>query len=50
VAGPALRPLMGGHRSIGDRRSPMAYEFTRQDARGSGLAASPEPSLGGSSP
>jgi hypothetical protein len=32
---PALRPLLGGHRAIGDRRHPMAYEFTRQGARGS---------------
>ena len=30
---PALRPLMGGHRSIGDRRRPMAGAFTRQGAR-----------------
>ena len=35
LVGPALRPLMGGHRSIGDRRSPMACEFTRQGTRGS---------------
>ena len=30
---PALRPLMSGHRTIGDRRRPMAGEFTRQGAR-----------------
>ena len=32
---PTRRPLMGGHRAIGDRRRPMACEFTRQRARGS---------------
>jgi hypothetical protein len=32
---PTLRPLMGGHRAIGDRRRPLACEFTRQRARGS---------------
>jgi hypothetical protein len=35
LVGPALRPLMGGHRSIGDRRRPMAREFTRQGTRSS---------------
>lgn len=33
LVGPALGPLMGGHRSIGDRRRAMACEFTRQGAR-----------------
>ncbi len=33
LMGPALCSLMGGHRSIGDRQSPMAYEFTGQGAR-----------------
>jgi hypothetical protein len=32
---PPLRPLMGGYRAIGNRRRPMACEFTRQRARGS---------------
>lgn len=27
LMGPALCSLMGGHRSIGDRQSPMACEF-----------------------
>ena len=43
LVSPARGPLMGGHRSIGDRRRAMAYAFTRQGARCSALAASPEP-------